>query len=102
MTVFNNEEPKLTCEEELEASRERIDELEVALRKEITFRTATDLKGRDIWLPVTSMIDIFHKGYLLSKDAINNNKRNTKLIFTISNEGRVIDVSTEDTEEDRS
>jgi len=90
-----NSELEFTCEEKLEAANVRILELEQALRKEITFRTATDLRGGDIWLPVTSMIEIFHKGYLLCKDAINNNKRHAKLILTVTNEGRVIDTHVE-------
>lgn len=86
-------EPELTCDEKLEAANDRINELEQALRKEITFRTAREMQGRDIWLPVMDVIDIFHKTYQLRNTAINKDKRHTKILFTISNEGRVIDVS---------
>ena len=95
MTNPLNSEPEFTCEEKLEAREVEIKELREALRKEITFRTAKDLHANQVWLPVTSMIDIFHKGYLLCKDAINNNNRHAKLIFTVTNEGRVIDAKLE-------
>lgn len=93
-------EPELTCEEKLEAANSRIDELEQALRKEITFRTATDLKGKDLWLPVMDLIGIFHKAYQLRNNAVNNNKKHSKLIFTVTNEGKVADVNIKESEED--
>lgn len=105
MTSPANSEPALTSEELLEAANARILELEQALRKEITFRAATDLRGREIWLSVMDLIDIFHKAYQLRNDAVNNNNRWAKLIFTVTNEGRVIDVKLESyqsTEEDES
>lgn len=96
-------ESELTCEERLEAANERILELEQALRKEIQFRTAKDLRNdsTQIWLPVMNVIDIFHKAYLIRNHALANNKSSTKLIFTVSNEGKVIDVSNQEPQEDR-
>ena len=97
-------EESLTCEEQLEAAEDRITELETALRKEITFRTATEInkdgKGRQIWLPTMDVISIFHKTYTLRNQALANNKPNTKLIFTIQNDGRIIDVHAVLSEED--
>ena len=98
-----NTESEFTCEERLEAANTRIDELEVALRKEIQFKTAKDLRGGEIWLPVLDVIAIFHKAYQLRNALVNNNNRHAKLIFTITNEGRIIDVSpAEGPKEDRS
>jgi hypothetical protein len=88
----HHDELPLTCDEMLEAANVRISELEVALRKEINFRTARDLGPTQIWLPVMNVIEIFHKAYQIRNHALSTNKENTKLIFTVSNEGRVIDV----------
>lgn len=92
---------ELTCEEKLEAANSRMLELEQALRKEISFRTAKDLRSdsTQIWLPVMNLIEIFHEAYQIRNKALANNKENTKLIFTVSNEGRIIDVD-QDTAED--
>jgi hypothetical protein len=85
-------EPLFTCEERLEACEIENKELREALRKEIHFRTARDLSHSQIWLPVMNVIEIFHKAYQIRNHVLSNNKENTKLIFTISNEGRITDV----------
>lgn len=92
-------EVELTCEDRLEAANDRIKELEEALRKEIHFRTAREMQGTEIWLPVLDLISLFHKAYQLRNDAINNNKKHTRLIFSISNEGRITDVQAAEEEE---
>lgn len=88
-------EQEFTCEEELEALKERCKELEEALRKEIQWKTATDLRSASpqIWLPVMNLVEIFHTAYQIRNNALANNKLSTKLIFTVSNEGRIVDVS---------
>lgn len=90
--------PELTCEELLEAAKDRILELEQALRKEITFRTAREMQGPKIWLPVMNLVEIFHEAYQIRNKALANNKSNIKLMFTVSNEGRIVGVQTEEEE----
>ena len=84
---------ELTCEEQLQAASSRIDELEQALRKEINFRTARDLQGRQtIWLYV---IDALNLRMAIRKEAepsIEKSIPYDKLIFTVDDDGRVRDV----------
>lgn len=86
-------EPLFTCEERLEACEVENKELREALRKEITFRTAKDMQGTKVWLPVMNLVEIFHEAYQIRNQALANNKSNLKLMFTISNEGKIISVS---------
>lgn len=88
----------------LEVAEERIKELEDALRKEITFRTAREIQGNQdklIWLPVMDLIGIFHKAYQLRNNAVNNNKKHAKLMFIITNEKRVTDVEIDEEAQER-
>ena len=84
-------EVELTCEEKLEALEEHCRELEEALRKEIQFKTAKELGGKQIWLPMTNLVDIFHKSWKLF-NSIKGERSAMKLVFSISNEGRIIGV----------
>lgn len=98
--IADSAEPLFTCEERLEACEVENKELREALRKEITFRTAKDMQGTKVWLPVMNLVEIFHEAYQIRNQALANNKENAKLIFTISNEGRIISVSTKAEEEE--
>lgn len=92
MTIEESSIPSFSCEEQLEAANVRILELEQALRKEINFRTARDMQGREVWLYV---IDALNLRMAIRKEAepsIEKSKAYDKLIFTVSNDGRVTDV----------
>lgn len=88
----------LTCEEKLEATEERCRELEEALKQANLFRTAKDMQASKVWLPVMSLLEIFHESYQIRNQALANNKENTKLMFTVSNEGRIVGVQAEEVE----
>lgn len=90
---------ELTCEEKLEALQLRCSELEDALKQANLFRTARDMQGpikQTIWLPVMSLVEIFHEAYQIRNHALANNNSNLKLMFTVSNEGRIVGVSQEE------
>lgn len=86
-------ELELTCEEKLEALQLRCSELEDALKQANLFRTARDMQGPRVWLPVMSLVEIFHEAYQIRNKALANNSSNMKLMFTVSNEGRIVGVS---------
>lgn len=90
------EEPQLTCEEKLEALQLRCSELEDALKQANLFRTARDMQGPRVWLPVMSLVEIFHQAYQIRNHALANNNSNMKLMFTVSNEGRIVGVQAEE------
>lgn len=90
MTI--QEEPPLTCEEQLQAASVRIDELEQALRKEINFRTARDLQGRQTWLYVIDALNLRMAIRKQAEPSIEKSRPYDKLIFTVANDGRVTDV----------
>lgn len=89
-------EPEFTVEELLEAARERIKELEEALRKEIHFRTATDIHDMQIWIPAIDALHLFVPLNKARRHAIDNNDPWRKLIFTVTNEGRITDANLEE------
>lgn len=89
---MSSTDPPLTCEEQLEAMKVEINELKEALRKEINFRTATDLRDKNVWLYV---IDALNLRMAIRKEAepsIMKDKAYDKLIFTVADDGRVTDV----------
>jgi len=90
--MTTQDETPLTTEEELEAAKVRIDELEQALRKEINFRTAREMQAKQTWLYV---IDALNLRMAIRKEAepsIEKSRPYDKLIFTVAGDGRVTDV----------
>ena len=100
MSIPETAEPLFTCEERLEACEIENKELREALRKEIHFRTAKDMQGPRVWLPVMNLVEIFHEAYQIRNQALANNNSKLKLMFTVSNEGRIVAVSSAKAEED--
>lgn len=98
MTSKNKQEEEFTVEELLEAARDRIKELEEALRKEIHFRTATDVHDKEIWIPAIDALHLFVPLNKARRHAIDNNDPWHKVIFTVTNEGRITDANLEEEE----
>jgi hypothetical protein len=90
MTI--EQEPPLSCEEQLQAASVRIDELEQALRKEINFRTARDMQGKEVWLYVIDALNLRMSIRKEAEPSIEKSRAYDKLIFTVAEDGRVTDV----------
>lgn len=94
------QEREPTCEEELEILKEEKRELQEALRKEIEFKTASELPRQtqklDIWIPAIDAINLFMAINQARRWAIDHNDPWRKLIFEIDEYGRVKTANLED------
>lgn len=95
-----NEEREPTCEEELEILQEEKRELQEALRKEIEFKTASELPKQtqklDIWIPAIDALNLFMSINEARRWAIDHNDPWRKLLFEIDEYGRVKTAKLED------
>lgn len=97
-------EPReLTCEEENILLKEEKRELQEALRKEIEFKTATELPRTqvlDIWIPAIEAIKLFVPLNQARRQAIDHNDPWHRLIFKIAEDGHVQDAKLENQEQE--
>lgn len=98
MTI-EEQEPPFTCEELLEIRNSRIKELEEALRKEINFRTAREMQGKQTWLYVIDALNLRMSIRKEAEPSIEKSRAYDKLIFTVAEDGRVTDVKAATEEE---
>jgi len=98
LTTGSEEQPisleSLPCEEQVKVLKARVDELREIETKRIEFTKAGDLKSKqqEIWVHAIEALPFFVKLRKARDHAIDDNKPWAKIIFQISEEGKVLDL----------